>query len=136
MQEAARVRRGEDHGEKRARAARRLDLELDELWAEPGAERLAARDEAFPRYAAAQQAGRRTVVITGRPGPAHYERRSAVAAVRPRRRSPAAARIAGRPDRLALWAVGLGLLLALLAATTAHGAEPHGAEPAPVVASR
>lgn len=52
--------------------------------------------------------GRRTVVITGHPVPA-------------RRRVPRAqAQIQARPDRVALWAVGLGLLLVFMAVATAN----------------
>jgi len=53
--------------------------------------------------------GRRTVRITGQ-------------ASRPRRRSPAAAQIAARPDRVALWAFFLGLFMVLMAAATANAA--------------
>jgi hypothetical protein len=61
------------------------------------------------------ESGRRTVRITGQ-------------ASTPRRRSrPAAARVGSRPERFALWAVGLGLFMALLAAATAHGADPTAA---------
>ena len=59
---------------------------------------------------------RRTVVIQGRPGPAHklaqIERR------RPPRRS--AERLAARPDRVALWAFLFGLLLVIVALASAH----------------
>jgi hypothetical protein len=54
---------------------------------------------------------RRTITITGHPTP-----------VRSRRRSPAQAQIVARPDRIALWAVMLGLFLVLVAAATAHAA--------------
>jgi hypothetical protein len=53
---------------------------------------------------------RRTVIITGNPGPS------------PRRRSPAQVQIAARPDRIALWAFVLGLFLVVVAAATAHAA--------------
>jgi hypothetical protein len=33
--------------------------------------------------------------------------------------------MSSRPDRLALWAVLLGLFLIAMAAATAHGATPH-----------
>ena len=71
---------------------------------EPETERFERR----PR-AAAPLAERRTVVITGQPSPA-------------RRRSAAQAQIAARPDRVALWAFLLGLMLVLVAAATAHAA--------------
>jgi hypothetical protein len=81
------------------------------------AEALAARErearghrlEARARPAEAAIAEHRTVVITGRPDPA-------------RRRSPTQARISARPDRVALWAFFLGLMLVLVAAATAHAA--------------
>jgi hypothetical protein len=73
----------------------------------------------FPRYSE-----RRTVRITGQTVPPPR-----------RRRPPASARLSGRPDRLALWAVLLGLVLIAMAAATAHGATPqHRAAPAPHVA--
>jgi hypothetical protein len=56
-------------------------------------------------------AERRTITITGNPTPA-----------RSRRRSPAQAQIVARPDRIALWAVMLGLFLVAVAAATAHAA--------------
>ena len=49
---------------------------------------------------------RRTVRISGRPTP-------------PRRRSPAASRVASAPDRLALYALLLGLFLIFMAVVTA-----------------
>jgi len=65
----------------------------------------------FARPANAPATGeRRTVTITGHPLPAR------------RRRSPAQEQIAARPDRVALWAVLLGLFLALVAAVTANAA--------------
>jgi hypothetical protein len=59
-------------------------------------------------------AGRRTVVIRGR---------GAERAWTPRYRPPRTVgeRIGPRPDRLAAWAVALGLLLILIAVLTAHG---------------
>ncbi len=60
--------------------------------------------EQGPTYAAN---GRRTVKITGHPVPPR------------RRRSPAAEQIHARPDRIALWAVLLGLFLVFMAAATA-----------------
>ena len=52
--------------------------------------------------------GRRTVVITGQPVPAR------------RRPSVTATRIQSRPDRVALWAVMLGLFLVFMAVATAN----------------
>lgn len=67
-----------------------------------------ARDHEYaPTYAAN---GRRTVKITGQPVPAR------------RRSSPTAARIEARPDRIALWAVLLGLFLVFMAVATASAA--------------
>ncbi len=63
--------------------------------------------EYVPTYA---DNGRRTVKITGRPGPAR------------RRPSPTAARIETRPDRIVLWAVLLGLFLVFMAVATANAA--------------
>jgi hypothetical protein len=57
------------------------------------------------------EAERRTITITGNPTP-----------VRSRRRSPAQAQIVARPDRVALWAVMLGVFLVLVAVATAHAA--------------
>jgi hypothetical protein len=67
--------------------------------------RLHLVDETAPR-----RAERRTVTITGNPDRV------------PRRRSPAQAHIAARPDRVALWAFLLGLFLVAVAAATAHAA--------------
>ena len=63
--------------------------------------------DAPPTYA---ENGRRTVTITGHPVPPR------------RRRSPTARQIQARPDRIALWAVLLGLFLAFMAAATANAA--------------
>jgi len=75
------------------------------------------RAEPRPR----DDAPRRTVVITGQPSPL-------------RRRSPGLARVAAEPDRTALWAVMLGIFLALIAVATAHAApapiDSHGHAPA------
>ena len=59
-----------------------------------------------------------TLTVSGRPD----------APARERRRRPSAATRNG-PDRLALWAVVLGLLLAIVAATTARGDDPRPAVP-------
>jgi hypothetical protein len=55
-------------------------------------------------------AERRTIKITGQPHPSL------------RRRSPASRQIAARPDRVALWAVLLGLFLVFMAVATAQAA--------------
>jgi hypothetical protein len=62
-------------------------------------------------------AGRRTVTITGRPGLAAAPARPPVT----ERRRPARTvdeRIGGRPDRVAGWAFGMGLLLIVVAAVS------------------
>jgi hypothetical protein len=61
--------------------------------------------EREPVYA---ENGRRTVVITGQPVPAR------------RRPSVTATRIQTRPDRVALWAVMLGVFLVFMAVATAN----------------
>ena len=61
----------------------------------------------FPRYSQ-----RRTVQIKGHTSPP------------PRRRPAATPRAFARPDRLALWAVLLGLFLIVMAVATAHAATP------------
>jgi hypothetical protein len=60
---------------------------------------------------------RRTVHITGRPGARATPRLVEVERRRPAR--SAAERVGARPERLALWAVGLCLFLILVAATSA-----------------
>jgi hypothetical protein len=77
-------------------------------------------DEARPRHLAAVPAGeRRTIVITGRGAPAPAPRtRRAEAARRPPRRLTE--RAGPNPDRIALWAVLLGLFLILVAVVSAH----------------
>jgi hypothetical protein len=80
--------------------------------------------------------GRRTVVVTGRPGEHYMPRRDRTpgATARMRRQSPTRARLAGRPDRVALWAVALGLIMAAMAGVTGNGpdrSQPAGADPAP-----
>ena len=67
----------------------------------------AADADYAPKYASN---GRRTVKITGQPVPAR------------RRRSAAATQIEARPDRIALWAVLLGLFLVFMAVATANAA--------------
>jgi hypothetical protein len=67
------------------------------------------RFERRPRASEPQPGERHTVVITGRPHPV-------------RRRSATRAQIVARPDRVALWAFLLGLMLVLVAAATAHAA--------------
>jgi len=75
---------------------------------------------------------RRTVEITGHPlGTAPRPRLVEIDRRRPPR-SPAA-RVAHRPDRIALWAVLLGIFLCLVALSTSSHAATPPAQPAPVV---
>ena len=73
-----------------------------------------------PEPRPATPAPRRTIEITGHPSPGR---------ARARRRGPRPAR--NGPDRLALWAVVMGILLALVAATAARGDEPPAAQAPP-----
>jgi hypothetical protein len=59
------------------------------------------------------QAERRTITITGQPTPGH--------ATAARRHRPLVDAQLAQPDRIALWAFLLGLLLVAVAAGTAHG---------------
>jgi hypothetical protein len=61
--------------------------------------------------------GRRTVTITGRPAEPRPVR-PLVEIERRRPAAPAAERFSARPDRLAAWAVVLGLVLVLVATLT------------------
>jgi hypothetical protein len=72
------------------------------------------RSTPAPKAAPAPEpvAERRTITITGRPTPGH-------AAPARRRRAVVDAQLA-QPDRIALWAFLLGLLLVAVAAGTAH----------------
>lgn len=76
-------------------------------------------EAALERAVAAEP--RRTLVVTGRPED-HLRFESHSKKTR-RRRSPTAARLAGRPDRVAGWAVALGIVMALMAGATA-GTDP------------
>jgi hypothetical protein len=66
----------------------------------------------FPRY---QE--RRTIQIKGQTVPPPSRRRNAS----PRRQSPTVHRMAAQPDRVAMYAVLLGLVLIVMALVTTHG---------------
>jgi hypothetical protein len=64
--------------------------------------------------------GRRTVTITGRPGPlARVPRVVEVQRHRPPRTTRE--RVGGRPDRVAMWALMLALFLVLITIVSSHG---------------
>jgi hypothetical protein len=104
-------------------------------WAEPFAD--ARWDDRLGDRDYEERDGRRTVLVTGRPEGKAVPRRdsSPGKTARMRRQTPTRARLAGRPDRVALWAVGLGLLMAAMAGFTGgggHGHSSHAAsEPGP-----
>jgi hypothetical protein len=103
-------------------------------WAEPFADPRWDDRLGSPDYE--ERDGRRTVLVSGRPGGKSIPRRdgSAFSTARVRRQAPMRARLAGRPDRVALWAVGLGLLMAAMAGFTGNGhshSSHHPAAPAP-----
>jgi hypothetical protein len=103
-------------------------------WAEPFAD--ARWDDRLGSPDYEERDGRRTVLVTGRPEGKAVPRRdsSPAKSARMRRQAPTRARLAGRPDRVALWAVALGLLMAAMAGFTGGGDGHHsqgGAEPAP-----
>jgi hypothetical protein len=107
-------------------------------WAEPFAD--ARWDDRLGSPDYEERDGRRTVLVTGRPEGKAVPRRdsSPVKTARMRRQAPTRARLAGRPDRVALWAVALGLLMAAMAGFTGggHGHHSQGASepgPAPLV---
>src|SRR4051794_33574023 len=109
-------------------------------WAEPFSDPRWDDRLGYPDYE--ERDGRKTVLVTGRPdGKAVPRRESSVQpTARQRRHSPTRARLAGRPDRVALWAVALGLVMAAMAGFTGSGhghAASHGADiPAPALSSR
>jgi hypothetical protein len=67
------------------------------------------------------EASRRTVVIRGQVVDRYSPRRTTTR----RPRSSRYGRMSSRPDRIALWAVLLGVLLVLVAATSSHAAMVH-----------
>jgi hypothetical protein len=96
-------------------------------WAEPFAD--PRWDDRLGDSNYEERDGRRTALITGRPeGKAVPPRvTTAGATARMKRQTPTRARLAGRPDRVALWAVALGLLMAAMAGFTGggHGHSSH-----------
>jgi hypothetical protein len=96
-------------------------------WAEPFADARWDDRLGYPDYE--ERDGRRTVLVTGRPEGKAVPRRdsSPGKTARMRRQTPTRARLAGRPDRVALWAVALGLLMAAMAGFSGNG---HGHSPA------
>ena len=103
-------------------------------WAEPFAD--ASWDDrlGYPDYE--ERDGRRTVLVTGRPEGKAVPRRDSTPAntARMRRQTPTRARLAGRPDRVALWAVALGLVMAAMAGFSGngnHSSSQGPSEPAP-----
>ena len=72
---------------------------------------------------------RRTVVIRGQVVERYSPRREPAHAARTaaRQRARGSQRTSSRPDRIAMWAVLLGVLLLLAAATSSHAAVIHAA---------
>jgi hypothetical protein len=103
-------------------------------WAEPFADARWDDRLGYPDYE--ERDGRRTVLVTGRPDGKAVPRRDATPgkSARSRRHTPTRARLAGRPDRVALWAVALGLVMAAMAGFSGNGSDHSsqgGSEPAP-----
>jgi len=103
-------------------------------WAEPFADPRWDARLGYPDYE--ERDGRRTVLVTGRPDGKAVPRRdvSTGSTARVRRHTPTRARLAGRPDRVALWAVALGLVMAAMAGFSGNGhshSSPGQAAPAP-----
>lgn len=94
-----------------ANAARAWERPGPDLWEPPRRPRAVAP--------AGPQPGRRTVTITGQAAPPPAPR--VVALDRRRPRASALERLGPRPDRIALWAVLMGVLLVVVAATSGHG---------------
>jgi hypothetical protein len=105
-------------------------------WAEPFSDPRWDDRLGSPDYE--ERDGRRTVLVTGRPEGKAVPRRETTPgkSARVRRHTPTRARLAGRPDRVALWAVALGLLMAAMAGFSGNGGGHHssaaGSDPAPV----
>src|SRR3954467_932439 len=102
-------------------------------WAEPFADPRWDDRLGSPDYE--ERDGRRTVLVTGRPeGKAVPRRESSPGkTARQRRHTPPRARLAGRPPCVALWALGLGLLMAAMAGFSGNGhhSSQGPSEPAP-----
>jgi hypothetical protein len=103
-------------------------------WAEPFADPRWDDRLGGPDYE--ERDGRRTVLVTGRPEGKAVPRRDSTPSTtaRTRRHTPTRARLAGRPDRVALWAVALGLVMAAMAGFSGNGSDHSsqaGADPAP-----
>jgi hypothetical protein len=123
-----------------------LRIEVPEVeipdWAEPFADARWDDRLGYPDYE--ERDGRRTVLVTGRPEGKAVPRRETTPgkSARVRRHSPTRARLAGRPDRVALWAVALGLVMAAMAGFSGNGGSDHssssqGSEPPiPALSSR
>jgi hypothetical protein len=124
-----------------------LRIEVPEVeipdWAEPFADARWDDRLGYPDYE--ERDGRRTVLVTGRPEGKAVPRRETTPgkSARVRRHSPTRARLAGRPDRVALWAVALGLVMAAMAGFSGNGgsdhssSSPQGSEPPiPALSSR
>src|SRR4051795_10575821 len=101
----------------------RVEAPLVEIpdWAEPFSDPRWDDRLGGPDYE--ERDGRKTVLVTGRPDGKALPRRDSSPAptARQRRQSPTRARLAGRPDRVALWAVALGLLMAAMAGFSGNG---------------
>src|SRR4051795_4577441 len=99
-------------------------------WAEPFSDPRWDDRLGYPDYE--ERDGRRTVLVTGRPEGKAVPRRDASPGktARQRRHTPTRARLAGRPDRVALWAVGLGLLMAAMAGFSGNGHSHSSHQPA------
>lgn len=89
-----------------------------------------SRDRAAGEDLADVGASRRTVVVSGRPSDdLRFEAWGKQTRQRPSR---TAARLAGRPDRVAGWAVALGIAMAIMAVATGGGQpQPSGEAAAP-----
>ena len=99
-------------------------------WAEPFSDPRWDDRLGYPDYE--ERDGRRTVLVTGRPDGKAVPRRdiSTGSTARVKRHTPTRARLAGRPDRVALWAVALGLVMAAMAGFSGNGSSHSSQAPA------